>query len=849
MEYILNEFGEFPLGYEQLVALRNRAVSLQDAMASGSRVSPTEVVQTIDILQELLTIASLGGLGDIVALDTVDDRLLRGLEDVLAALPVETLVLQDELFAYLRVKKMCKPHPEGSAICHFCNWAFERVNQEAHPFLRRYVDGKKPTFLLELDTYPDFPNLEARANDGCDFCGLVRQTLQSLNLPAAKFDGVTAFVWLQFIRRSDSLAGLSVSVTEALQRSLTTYRREFHIESHDDAVVSTLLLVPQRREHALCSENISFMKDSLKFCIDAGPGKGSGMFVPKRLIDLGTRQDSAPTLVSLGERGCIRYATLSYCWGPPEDAAKQLKTTIATLEQHVREIPTKNMPAVVSDTFQVCKILGIRYVWVDALCIVQGADGDWEEQSAQMSQIFGNSYLTICAVASGSCLEGFLGTRQQPVLKLGFASPKQDQGGSALYSLRPGPFEHGNPYYFSLDCQGPFLQDVVQSNWTQRGWVYQEKYLSPRKLYFGKSQMHFQDASKVTSENGEVVEIDKLDGREHREWPKYVAKEDLAQHPHIRDYWYQIVEQVSLLSWTVMEDVLPSISGLADRFQDAISSDYMAGLWADDLHCGLLWAAGNTRIPSSTPAAGKPESLPELLAKLENTPTQVAPSWSWAGRCPGRCAFEISPRINTCCRVRTHLRPEFTCLDPDIQLDGASQLGRLRRASLHLSGRVLGCKIEWIGEQERYCIFKGPNNALAVVKTDWRSGVENTEKLTMLLISSCCGYPAGDFQATETASNKATPPSGEEPLHIKVRHSLRPSYKLTFHDRSSNSNDARLSCAQCRDPTAPRDAWGLLLHPAARPGAYYRVGVFMSRAEYGGSDLFRGAKELRVELV
>ncbi|KAI0528522.1 hypothetical protein GGR58DRAFT_509216 [Xylaria digitata] len=812
MEHIISEFGKVPLSYEQLIALRNRAISLQDAMASGSHVPLKESVQTIDILQEILTIVSLSGLSDIVSLDRVDGRLPRELEEVLATLPIDTLLLKDELFGYLRVKKLCKPHPEGSAICHFCTWAFERINQEAHPFLGRYVDGNKPTFLLELDRYPNFPNLETRANDGCDFCRLVRQTLQSLNLPAVKFNGVTVFVWLQFIRRSDSLVGLSVSATEALQESLTTYRREFHIESHDDAAISALRLVPQQREYALCPENISFMKDSLKSCTHIGPEISPTRFIPKRLIDLGTYQDLAPALVSLDNQGGVRYATLSYCWGPPEDAAKQLKTTTASLEQHAKGIPIE----------------------VDALCIVQGTDGDWEEQSAQMGRIFGNSHLTICAVASGSCLEGFLSTRQQPVLQLGFASPKQGQEVPLLYDLRPGPFEHGNPYYFSLDCQGPFIQDVVQSNWTQRGWVCQEKYLSPRKLYFGKNQIHFQDASKVISENGEAVEIDKLDGREHREWPKYMAEEDLARHEHIRDYWYEIVEQVSLLSWTVKEDVLPSISGLADRFQNVVGSDYAAGLWTDDLHCGLLWETKNARVSPPNASASRPESLPELLEKLDNTPTQVAPSWSWAGRCPGRCAFMISPRVNTCCRIRTHLQAEYTQLNPDIQLDGVSPFGRLRRASLHLSGRMLGCKTEWmIGNGERYCISKGPGDALAVVKTDWESGAENSGNLSMLLISSCCADPIGNIQA-------------EGALEVKVRRSFRPGYKPTFHDRSGKSGS---SCTQCHDPTAPRDAWGLLLHPAGRPGAYYRVGIFMSRAEYGGWGLFRRAEERRIKLV
>lgn len=66
------------------------------------------------------------------------------------------------------------------------------------------------------------------------------------------------------------------------------------------------------------------------------------------------------------------------------------------------------MTPVLKDAIIACRTLGIRYIWIDALCILQDDHNDCEEQSYQMSRIFGESWLTTCATASSSCLEGFL---------------------------------------------------------------------------------------------------------------------------------------------------------------------------------------------------------------------------------------------------------------------------------------------------------------------------------------------------------------------------------------------------------------------------------------------------------
>lgn len=66
----------------------------------------------------------------------------------------------------------------------------------------------------------------------------------------------------------------------------------------------------------------------------------------------------------------------------------------------MRGIPWELLPTTFRDAIQVTKGLGIRYLWIDSLCIIQDDDVDWKEESSKMASIYQNSFLTICATAA-----------------------------------------------------------------------------------------------------------------------------------------------------------------------------------------------------------------------------------------------------------------------------------------------------------------------------------------------------------------------------------------------------------------------------------------------------------------
>ncbi|WAO94579.1 HET domain-containing protein [Fusarium falciforme] len=106
----------------------------------------------------------------------------------------------------------------------------------------------------------------------------------------------------------------------------------------------------------------------------------------------------------MGRRG--RYACLSYCWGKSEFTV----TTRGNLKGHLElGIELKGLPQTFQDAVEVARELKLRYLWIDALCIIQDEDDheDWKRECGNMASIYRNSYLTIAAAwatsANGGC--------------------------------------------------------------------------------------------------------------------------------------------------------------------------------------------------------------------------------------------------------------------------------------------------------------------------------------------------------------------------------------------------------------------------------------------------------------
>lgn len=127
------------------------------------------------------------------------------------------------------------------------------------------------------------------------------------------------------------------------------------------------------------------------------------------------------------------------------------------------------LPKTVKDAIQVTSRLGIKYIWVDALCIIQDSPNDKVLELSQMAEIYWNSALTIF-VASASCAEnGFFKYLERLHQDFTPIEIHLSIGDSQQFSILLGKTINPNRY-----------ENAIYS----RAWPFQEQLLSPRLLFF-----------------------------------------------------------------------------------------------------------------------------------------------------------------------------------------------------------------------------------------------------------------------------------------------------------------------------------------------------------------------------
>ncbi|KAJ4397061.1 hypothetical protein N0V93_001285 [Gnomoniopsis smithogilvyi] len=159
--------------------------------------------------------------------------------------------------------------------------------------------------------------------------------------------------------------------------------------------------------------------------------------LPTRVLDLGALDNSDPArlesnlrlLETSGQHG--RYVTLSYSWGGYKDC----RTLTNNYEDRKLGIPFKSLPPVFQQAIKVTRGLGIRYLWIDALCIIQEDAEDWSREATRMSDVYWLSAVRLAVTSSRNPTEPFFPPRehisvkmphlrlQGPSLDLGFHSP------------------------------------------------------------------------------------------------------------------------------------------------------------------------------------------------------------------------------------------------------------------------------------------------------------------------------------------------------------------------------------------------------------------------------------------
>ncbi|KAJ0295977.1 hypothetical protein COL516b_012033 [Colletotrichum fioriniae] len=194
--------------------------------------------------------------------------------------------------------------------------------------------------------------------------------------------------------------------------------------------------------------------------------------LPTRLLDVGIDPNSTIRLCDGKSLPLERYTALSHCWGVNSQA--QVRTLKENIDVFREQIDFGILPKSFQDAVKITRALGLRYLWIDSLCIIQNDKQDWAFEATRMEHVFSSAYCTIAATAASSSAEGFLRQKaNHPFVTL------EGSGGVFTFVRK------------SID---DFHQDVEQAVLNQRGWVLQERALSRRTLHFTASQSTSKEA-------------------------------------------------------------------------------------------------------------------------------------------------------------------------------------------------------------------------------------------------------------------------------------------------------------------------------------------------------------------
>lgn len=289
------------------------------------------------------------------------------------------------------------------------------------------------------------------------------------------------------------------------------------------------------------------------------------ILLPHRVLDL---QALCPSKIALYETEAEigLYACLSHRWG----TSQPLKTTKGTIKRFQVEIPETDLPKTFRDAVAVVRHLGIRYLWIDSLCIIQDDNDDWKHEASLMAQIYQNSTITLAATASSDANSGLF--RQNAIAvdeDLSTLTGNLDHKGIMLHAEEKCK-------YHSISGRPDLLT---------RGWVMQERLLSPRFLHFN-NELVFECNEEEFCECSRPPDLPDYLARKHSCNETKLKVMDISALYH---QWHWLVRNYSTLQLTASSDILPAISGLAAVFHKYFRGRYIAGLWESTLIHELTW--------------------------------------------------------------------------------------------------------------------------------------------------------------------------------------------------------------------------------------------------------------------
>lgn len=397
-----------------------------------------------------------------------------------------------------------------------------------------------------------FKELEDAANNGCEYCDLVVRACAAFQVSGEEIN-----IWLEpkqnpritvWTGGGDERSYLELFVQQDSEHDWGLFQRLWNVSSHAGA-----------------ERGDKFLKDNLQLCVSTHSACAKAPhYMPLRLLEV-VHDGNRCRLVDSSKFKPEKYVALSYRWG---DAAEQAhRTTRETLTSSLDYISKLKLPRAIRDALALTSAVNARYLWVDALCIIQDDNRDWQTHVAYMGDIYQNAHLVVAAASAEHSNDSFLHRPNRPLVKnLPFTCGGYTGSVSVLQQLASGIHDNYEGMFGGTD--------PLES----RGWALQESVLATRLIVYSASELQWVCRTHQTCESRH------MEGQNER-----LQIDDEISAPEAYKLWHRLIKRYSQRYLTYEEDKLPAIAGIASKIATITGSEYCAGLWKENLIHDLCW--------------------------------------------------------------------------------------------------------------------------------------------------------------------------------------------------------------------------------------------------------------------
>lgn len=374
--------------------------------------------------------------------------------------------------------------------------------------------------------------------------------------------------------------------------------------------------------------SVAWAKDRINECLlnhshcrSHQMSSATGSYIPSRLLYIPPDPIEGIVLrLKESVPSDAKYVALSHCWGS-RDKWPRCLTTNANYESQLRHIPWDNLPQTFGDTAIFARKLGVEYVWIDSMCIIQGDEKDWQRESTKMYSVYSNAYITFAAAAAHDSHDGLFSRRAPgslvPLLTLGFQGKRYHLQAYRVPDERL-EFENQVDKSSIVNPSYPLLA---------RAWAFQERLVSPRVLFFGLEELLWECPTGRSCEEDTYSPPSwhEVDDNGITRWETFKHKYSTITETGQRmtSHWLGIVKSYNDLELSEPTDRLPAIAAIAQRFAERNPDDeYICGLWKSLMPLGLL--------------SGFSVNQNLIGPHIDHGPSTtvqsdyIAPSWAWA---------------------------------------------------------------------------------------------------------------------------------------------------------------------------------------------------------------------------